>query len=78
MPTVHQEGPYSFVFFSSDKGEPPHIHVQRDRKLVKYWLSPISFAKNRGFPEHELTRIERLIVKHESMFMEAWHDYFGS
>jgi len=78
MPTIHQEGPYSFVFFSSDRGEPPHIHVKRDRLVVKYWLRPISLAKNLGFPDHELNRIERLVVKHEQMFLEGWHDYFGS
>lgn len=61
MPTVHQEGPYVFVFFSSDRGEPPHIHVKRDRQLVKFWLNPVSFAQNRGFPEQELNRIARLV-----------------
>ena len=44
MPTVCQVGPYSFIFFSSDKGEPPHIHVRRDRQLVKFWLQPISLS----------------------------------
>lgn len=29
MPTVMLEGPYSLLFFSSDRGEPPHIHVKR-------------------------------------------------
>ncbi|MCB0084802.1 MAG: DUF4160 domain-containing protein [Caldilineaceae bacterium] len=52
MPTVHQEGPYSFIFFSSDRGELPHIHVKRDRQLAKFWLRPVSFAKNRGFSEN--------------------------
>jgi hypothetical protein len=78
MPTVHQDGPYDFVFFSSDKGEPPHIHVKRDRQVVKFWLKPIALAKNRGFPDHELNRIERLIFKHQALLIEEWHDYFGS
>jgi hypothetical protein len=30
MPTVLQVGPYSFIFFSSDRGEPAHIHVKHD------------------------------------------------
>ena len=42
MPTVLQVGPYSFIFFSSDRGEPAHIHVKRDRQIVKFWLQPIS------------------------------------
>ena len=78
MPTVLQDGPYYFVFFSSDWGEPPHIHVKRDRQLAKFWLEPISLAKNRGFPEHELNHIARLVVKHRVTLIEAWYDYFSS
>lgn len=78
MPTVHQEGPYSFVFFSSDRGEPAHIHVKRDQQLVKFWLNPVLFAKNRGFPEHELNQIARLVIKNEQKLYEAWYEYFGT
>ncbi len=78
MPTVHQEGPYAFVFFSSDRGEPPHIHVKRDRQLVKFWLNPVSYAKNRGLPEQELNRIARLVIKNEQKLYEAWHEYFSA
>jgi hypothetical protein len=77
MPTVLQEGPYSFVFFSSDRGEPAHIHVKRDRLIAKFWLEPLSLAKNRGFKEHELNQIVRLVVKHQQTFVEAWHEYFN-
>jgi hypothetical protein len=78
MPTVSQAGPYSFVFFSSDQHEPPHIHVKRDRQLAKFWLDPVSLAKNRGFAEHELGRIQRLVVEQQESLIEAWHDYFGA
>jgi len=78
MPTVLQDGPYSFIFFSSDRGEPPHIHVKRDRQIAKLWLNPILLVKNKGFKEHELNQIARLVVKHQEILMEAWHDYFGS
>jgi hypothetical protein len=78
MPTVFQVGPYSFIFFSSDKGEPPHIHVRRDRQLVKFWLQPISLSKNRGFKDHELNEILQLVETYEQTLLEAWHDYFGA
>lgn len=78
MPTVLQVGPYSFIFFSSDRGEPAHIHVKRDRQLVKFWLSPVSLAKNRGFKDHELNDISQLVEEHEKTLLEAWHDYFGT
>jgi hypothetical protein len=64
MPTVLRDGPYSFVFFSSDRSEPPHIHVKRGRDIVKFWLQPIDMASNHGFAAPELNDIERLIQKH--------------
>jgi hypothetical protein len=78
MPTVLKVGPYSFIFFSSDRGEPPHIHVKRDRLLAKYWLDPIVLEKNRGFKEHELGQIAKLVAEHQSLLLEAWHDYFDT
>ncbi|MBD2231424.1 DUF4160 domain-containing protein [Phormidium tenue] len=78
MPTVLQVGPYSFIFFSSDRGEPAHIHVKRDRQLVKFWLNPVSLTKNRGFKDHELNDISQLVEEHQQTLLEAWHDYFGT
>lgn len=78
MPTVLQDGPYSFVFFSSDRGEPPHIHVKRDQYIAKFWLNPISLAKNRGFKGYELNKIAQLIARHRETLLEAWNDYFGA
>ena len=78
MPTVLRDGPYAFVFFSSDRTEPSHIHVKRDAFVCKFWLQPVVLAKNRGFPEHELNQIERLVNKHLQKLLEAWHEYFGT
>jgi hypothetical protein len=78
MPTVLEDGPYSFVFFGSDGGEPPHIHVKRDRQIAKFWLEAVALAKNCGFAGHELNQIARLVAKHEQTLLEAWHEYFGA
>ena len=78
MPTALQVGPYSFIFFSSDRGEPAHIHVKRDRQLANFWLSPVSLDKNRGFKDHELNGIFRLVEEHKQTLLEAWHDYFDA
>jgi hypothetical protein len=78
MPTVLRDGPYSFIFFSSDRGEPPHIHVQRERYVAKFWLEPVALVTNRGFRAHEMRRITRLVVQHQATLLEAWHDYFGT
>ena len=78
MPTVLREGPYNFIFFSSDRGEPPHIHVQRERSVAKFGLEPVALVTNRGFRAHERRRITRLVVQHQATLLEAWHDYFGT
>ena len=78
MPTILKAGPYSFIFFSSDREEPAHIHVKRDRQLAKYWLDPIVLDKNRGFKDHELGQIAKLVAEHQSLLLEAWHDYFDA
>ena len=77
MPTVLREGPYVFAFFASDRPEPRHIHVKRDEQAVKFWLEPVSVAKNLGFAEHELRDIERRVLLHQAEFVRAWDDFFG-
>ncbi len=78
MPTALIDGPYAFVFFSSDKSEPPHIHVKREGRIAKFWLNPVILANNHGFAGHELNRVVRLVAKHEPELMEAWHEYFDT
>lgn len=46
MPTVLIDGPYTFIFFSSDGSEPLHIHVKRDRMIIKVWLDPLRGLKS--------------------------------
>lgn len=77
MPTVLREGPYVFAFFASDRVEPRHIHVKRDRQAAKFWLEPVALAANVGFPEHELRDIQRRVLQHQAMFVRAWDDFFG-
>lgn len=76
-PTVLRSGPYRFFFFASDRNEPIHVHVKRERKLAKYWLAPVRMAYNYGFSETELNRIVRIIQEHEAALGKAWHDYFN-
>lgn len=78
MPTVFQDGPYAFRFYSADHVEPPHIHVQRDRDSAKFWLDPVRLARNWGFPAHELRNVRRIVEARQAELLEAWNDYFGA
>lgn len=77
MPTVLRIGPYRFYFWSHELNEPPHIHVDRDECSAKYWLQPVTFARNIGFKGHELRRVEAIVIEHEHEFLEAWNEHFG-
>jgi hypothetical protein len=76
MPTVLRVGPYRFFFYSSDREEPAHVHVVRERDTAKYWLDPISLARSSRFERVELSHIRRIIEEHQSTLLEAWNAYF--
>ncbi len=54
MPTVLRSGPYRLFFYSGDAGEPPHVHVERDASIAKFWLKPVRLQEwriqRRGTP----------------------------
>ncbi len=75
MPAIKRIGPYRFFFFSNEREEPPHIHVQRERCLAKFWLDPVALASSKRFAAHELNRIERMVVEHQVEFREAWNEH---
>jgi len=77
VPTVLKEGPYRFFWYSHEPGEPPHVHVDRDECSAKFWLNPVSLARNIGYPAHELKRIRAIIETNRSSLEEAWYGYFG-
>jgi Domain of unknown function (DUF4160) len=55
-----------------------HIHVQRERCLAKFWLSPLSLASSKGFSSSELSKLHVIVRENASKFMEAWHEFFSS
>ncbi len=77
MPTVLRSGPYRVYFYSHDLSEPPHVHVDRDDQSAKFWLDPISLARNLGFKSKELRIIERLLVENEALLRAAWREHLG-
>jgi hypothetical protein len=77
MPTVLRLGAYRFFFYSSDGGEPPHVHVERDDAIAKFWIDPVRLASSRGFTRAELRDIERLVSGNQATLLEAWNDFFA-
>ena len=77
MPTVMRSGPYRFFFYAGDGGEPPHVHVERERSQAKFWLDPIRLQDSRGYNSVELNRIAALVVVHQDQLLKAWNDFFN-
>ena len=78
MPTVLRHGPYRFFFYSSDRFEPQHVHVERDNNVAKFWLDPIRMEISGNFKRAEIRDIERVIVENQTRLLESWDAYFYS
>jgi hypothetical protein len=77
MPTVLIIGPYRFFFYSGDRDEPVHIHVERDNHTAKFWLQPVRLQNSGGFKSKELSRIQDLVEENQAKFVEAWNEHFS-
>ena len=78
MPTILRIGAYRFFFYANETGEPPHIHVQRESMLAKFWLNPVLLSSSVGFPSQELNKLQGLVEANEIIFVEAWNEFFSS
>ena len=69
MPTVLRQGPYRFYFYLADRPGPPHVQVQRDNHVAKFWLDPVALDSSGGMRAYEIRHVERIIEQHESSFL---------
>jgi len=77
VPTVLRNGPYRFYFYSGDRDEPPHVHVERDDEEAKIWLRPVRLAWSRGFSPSELSKMEGIVRENQQQLLESWNGFFG-
>ncbi len=77
MPTAFRAKGYRFFFFSLEGSERLHVHVEKAGAYAKFWLEPVSLARNRGFRSHELTEIRKLVEANRAMLEEKWDEHLG-
>ena len=77
MPTVLRSGPYRFFFYSGDRDEPSHVHVERDDCEAKYWLDPVWLERSQGFARGEIDGTQEIIEENQQHLLESWHEYFN-
>ncbi|HEY4613621.1 MAG TPA: DUF4160 domain-containing protein [Bacteroidota bacterium] len=78
MPTVLQTGGYRFFFFAGDRDEPPHIHVEHERKTAKFWIKPVRLERSGGFSRKEIRLLQNIIEEHEAALLRSWNEFFNS
>ena len=44
MPTLLQAEGFRFFFYSNERQEPPHVHVEKGDGEAKLWLQPVQVA----------------------------------
>lgn len=66
-----------FFFYGREGEEPPHIHVEADDRVAKFWLLPVTLVATHGFRPHEIGRLHEMIVNHREDFLAAWRDHLG-
>ena len=78
MPTIDRFGPYRVFFYMADQFEPPHVHVERDDKMMKIWLHDLGIAINYGFHASELGRILSHVEENKNDYLANWAATFGA
>ena len=78
MPTIERWQGCQFYFYSHEPNEPPHVHVDARGCTAKFWLRPVTLARNIGFSARELAVLLPYVRERADAFLEAWHGYFGT
>jgi hypothetical protein len=77
VPTILREAGFRFFFYSGDRGEPPHVHVEKDDHTAKFWLDPVRMHGSGGFNREEIRRIQRIVEENREDFLRSWHEHFN-
>lgn len=71
-------GPYRFFFYSADRDEPVHVHVEREDNIAKIWVNPVRLQSSGGFHRLEINKILSIAATQENKIIEAWNEYFNN
>lgn len=77
VPILHREARFVFRFYSSDRGEPPHVHVVGNDGRAKVWLAPVEVVRVRRYDGRQRSLIEHIAREHRHEWLKAWNDFFG-
>ena len=72
MPVILRIRGCRFWFYQADLAEPVPIHVGKAGSEAKFWMNPITLAKNSRFRDHELREIVPTLADHQAEILQAW------
>jgi hypothetical protein len=78
MAPAWQVGPFRFVFYVSDYGEPPHVHVEHDKGRAKFWLDPVELVYVRKMTATMIRQATAYVKDNEQEALEKWHAFFST
>ncbi len=76
MPTLHREAGLRYFFRSSDRPEPPHVHVVGGGGKAKVWLMPVRLENARGYSRRRVDRIVEVTEAHLEEWFAIWRGFF--
>jgi hypothetical protein len=77
MPTTLLIGSFRFFFYSGDRDEPPHTHIERADKIAKIWLDPTRLQQSGGFNRREINHLLELVRENQKDLLRSWDEFFG-
>jgi hypothetical protein len=77
MPTLLRVEGFRFYFYSNERQEPSHVHVEKGGSEAKLWLQPVELAYSYGLTPADLRRVRELTFEHQAEFQERWNEHFN-
>lgn len=76
MPTLLRVEGFRFFFYSNEREEPPHVHVEKGGGEARLWLPPVELVYSHGLSPAELRRVRELTFEHQAEFLGQWNEHF--
>jgi len=69
------EAGFRFFFLSYDCIEPPHVHVDGEDGVAKFWLGPPVVHESSTYSAHRLGKVAKIVVQRAEDFRQRWEDH---
>jgi hypothetical protein len=76
MPTVIRFGRFRFIIYPQDH-RPKHVHVLAAGAEAKFDIQTGECLAVYGFSQRTVKRLSEVVLKHQSLLLEAWEKYDG-